>query len=348
VGPPIGKRATLSNATLYGTTWEGGSHGSGVIFSIGADGKGFTILHDFDTNAIAAYPSAGLSISHGILYGTTGERIGKSLGTVFSMAVDGSDFRVLHDFTNGIDGERPYSDLVLSDDKLYGTAREGGYGLGTVFSMNTDGTDFKVLHVFSISEGGVPYAGLKLSGHTLYGTTSMGGEQGKGTIFSMKTDGGDFKVLHTFKNGSGTYSDAALLVSEKMLYGTAFGVNFETEEAHDYGTVFSMNTDGKNYAVLHSFSQPQGVLRTNMGGANPYAGLELSDDKLYGTTEYGGIHGQGVIFAIGTDGKDFAVLHNFDYGGNNGINPQTALVSSGNSLYGTTTSTVFKLQLPSP
>ena len=37
---------------------------------------------------------------------------------------------------------------------------------------------------------------------------------------------------------------------------------------------------------------------TNSDGANPYAGLILSGNTLYGTARYGGSSGDGTVFSI--------------------------------------------------
>jgi uncharacterized repeat protein (TIGR03803 family) len=79
--------------------------------------------------------------------------------------------------------------------------------------------------------------------------------------------------------------------------------------------------------VLHSF--------TGSDGANPQAGLIAdSAGNLYGTTEFGGASGNGVVFKLSSSGT-YTVLHSFT--GSDGANPFAGLIadSSGN-LYGTT------------
>src|ERR1044071_4357259 len=72
----------------------------------------------------------------------------------------------------------------------------------------------------------------------------------------------------------------------------------------------------------------------NSDGANPNAGLILSDGILYGTAAAGGGSGFGTVFAINTNGTGFSVLHSFT-GGTDGANPWDGLVRSGTTLYGT-------------
>ena len=200
-----------------------------------------------------------------------------------------------------------------------------------------------------------PGGKLVLSGQTLYGTTSFDsdswGELG-GAVFKVNTDGTGFAVLHHFPrvtypnptNSDGTGPVAGLLLSGNTLFGTA-----PAGGAAGYGTVFKVSTDGKDFAVLHTF--------TGSDGAVPRSGLVLLDNTLYGITQRGG-HNEGVIFKVNTDGTAFATLHVFsklvarpctttnpitgnvwvdpyNYTNSDGAFSESGLILSGNALYGT-------------
>src|SRR5207247_6032282 len=79
---------------------------------------------------------------------------------------------------------------------------------------------------------------------------------------------------------------------------------------------------------------------TNSDGANPLAGLTLSDSTLYGVTDGGGTSGTGTIFKLNTNSTDFTNLYNFSGGGgfinSDGAFPLAAPVLMGSTLYGTT------------
>ena len=102
------------------------------------------------------------------------------------------------------------------------------------------------------------------------------------------------------------------------------------------GTVFSLNTDGSNFTVLHSFGQLSNT--TYVDGVSPYGQLLLVGNTLYGTTSYGGAQNDGTIFKVNTNGSGFTVLYNFtlgymaDYGA---LGPDSGLVTDGKYLYGT-------------
>jgi uncharacterized repeat protein (TIGR03803 family) len=65
------------DAALYGTTYAGGSNDWGVAFKVGADGSGFTKLHEFDFTQGGGLFSGLVLGPDGALYGTT-ERGGDS------------------------------------------------------------------------------------------------------------------------------------------------------------------------------------------------------------------------------------------------------------------------------
>src|ERR1035438_1079974 len=64
----------------------------------------------------------------------------------------------------------------------------------------------------------------------------------------------------------------------------------------------------------------------------PNAGVITSHNILYGTSSHG--NGDGLVFAIHTDGTCFTNLHSFN--GNDGETLFAGLVMSSNTLYGTT------------
>ena len=242
----------------------------------------------------------------------------------------------LHSF-NSSDGAYPFAGLIMSGNMLYGTTTGDNFGnSGTVFAIQTDGTGFTNLHSFNGNDGAYLWGGLTLSGDTLYGTAELGGSTGNGTVFTAKTNGMDFTNLYGFPTeNDGFYPRAGVVVSEDTLYGTTSGGG----SAELYGTVFSVHTDGSGHTNLHSFSATSGGVSSgnNEDGANPNAGVILSGNTLYGTAQFGGQSGFGVVFTVNTDGTGFTNLHSFR-GSNNGAYPIAGLITSGNRLYGTTKS----------
>jgi len=88
----------------------------------------------------------------------------------------------------------------------------------------------------------------------------------------------------------------------------------------------AMPAAAQTFTNLHAYI-------TGSDGANPYAGLILSSNTLYGTANDGGSMGNGSVFAIATTGTGYTNLHNFAAA--DGVNPYAGLVLSGGMLYGT-------------
>ncbi len=331
--------------------------GLGLIPAGRLTAQNFTTLHSF-TGRDGAGPPAGLILSSHTLYGTAHQGGSSANGTVFAVNTDGTGFTNLHSFTavginsDGVgtnsDGAFPFAGLVLSNNTLYGTAPQGGSsGQGTVFKVNIDGSDFTTLHAFTAvsgtypfnnSDGACPHGSLILSGTTLYGTAPFGGSLGYGTVFKVNTDATGFTTLQNFTNGGdGATPWAGLVLSGNTLYGTTSG------GGSGAGTVFALNTNGAGFTTLHSFTATSGSFPgpyTNSDGASPEAGLILSGNILYGTTQYGGSSANGTVFALNNDGTGFKTLHSFmalNTGTNSdGAFPGVRLILSGNTLYGTT------------
>ena len=220
--PPLQGR----DGNLYGTTADGGYYSSGyggfgIIYAVGTNGLGYTILHEFSTNNLEGRtPFGGLvQGSDGALYGTSygGQNFegnGPNYGTVFKLLTNGSNFQVLHTFTNnGVDGSGPHAGLTLaSDGFLYGTTRYGGaHNHGTIFKLSTDGLLYQVLYNFGsiTNDGWEPVAGLTqgTDGY-LYGATPFGGAFGPiggtyGTAFKIGTNGSGYTVLYSFGGTAG-------------------------------------------------------------------------------------------------------------------------------------------------
>jgi len=280
---------TLSGSNFYGTTYSGGAHSDGTVFQIGTNGTGLTVLYSF--NSIAG----------------------------------GND-----------DGINPEGAVTLSGSTLYGTTSSGGNSYlvdGTVFQINTNGTNYAILYSFVPWEGQTPYRALAVSGTSLFGVTSAG----DGTVFSVSSDGGGCTDLHVFGGSitsivgsvtnvfrDGTNPTGSLILSGSTLYGTTTYGGSNSD-----GTVFSINTDGGGYSILHHFSDAPG------DGYNPYSPLILSGSTLYGTTEGGG-RSNGTVYQINTNGTGFAVLYGFGLVPADGFYPHGPLTLSGSTLYGTT------------
>ena len=236
-------------------------------------------------NADGAYPAGSLLESNGYFYGTANRGGANGRGTVFRLRFDGSEFAVLHVFTNIVtptggtvavneDGATPVAALLDGEDGLlYGVASVGGAnGIGTVFSMTPDGTVFTTLHDFAAKNGSQPTATPVLGAHgKLYGTTSAGGTNSAGdtttfgTIWSISRDGTEFTKIYSFDGTAGASPNSAMLqLSSSVFVGTTAAAGRCGE-----GTVFRLSLTGETITGETSCGQNNSNNNSGGGAVDP-------------------------------------------------------------------------------
>jgi uncharacterized repeat protein (TIGR03803 family) len=347
---------------LYGTTYDGGANGLGVVYKLTPAGVE-SVLYNFCSQSGCSdggQPYAGLLMDkEGNFYGTTVDGGNAGNGTVFELTATGEE-TVLYRFCSQpgcSDGSGPYGGVIMdSEGNFYGTTAYGGAnGGGVVFKLSSSGEE-TVLWSFegSPSDGSQPYSTLvRDKKGNLYGTTAGGGttsdcQFGCGTIFKIASTGAE-SILYYFQgyqnSGDGMYPWAGLIMDKKdNLYGTTTAGG-----QYNGGDVFELSTTGVE-SILYSF-QGYG------DGSTPYASLLMGKkDSLYGVSSYGNgnYYGAAVELTPGAEGEpwNFSVLHTFEGGGDDGLEPYGTLIfdKKGN-LYGTTAGggcngcdgTVFKI-----
>lgn len=303
-----------------------------------AAGAAVQVIHGFDdeTAQEGREPVARLVEHQGAFYGSTFAGGDDNCGTLFRITPE-SDFERLHSLVGGLDGcNTPAALAPGADGALYGVARLSGPGnMGTVYRLDTDGA-FTRLHAFGLPDGSTPIGGLVAAGDgNLYGTISgVGGVNRLGAVFRVTGDG-DVEQIYSLLPGDFGISPRAALVEgpDGALYGSTQGGGDDCEPC---GTLFRITTTGE-YRTLHRFGAD---------GEVPVGPLVFgADGLLYGVTELGGEHGQGMVFRIPGDGDGLAVVHSFD-GAADGVAVPTGGLTAGadGALYGTTARGVFRVE----
>lgn len=292
-----------TKGNLYGTTYRGGSSACscGTVFKLTPEGVE-TVLHNFQSSPDGAYPTGGLILVKDKLYGVATGGGGGGWGSVFEIAINGSDFTVLYNFCtlqDCADGATPWGTLAYREGNLYGTTENGGAnGVGTVFQLAADGTE-TVLHSFAGgTDGAQPIGGPVFgAGGNLYGTTYAGGANSYGVLWKVTLQGVE-TVLHTFDghidpdSGDGDSIESGLIADkEGNLYGFA-----QYGGGGNFGTVYELSPGKKGwtFTLLHVFAGGQ-----DDGAAPLYGALTMdAGGNLYGTTQSGGQANYGTIYKL--------------------------------------------------
>ncbi|MGB0062143.1 choice-of-anchor tandem repeat GloVer-containing protein [Candidatus Binatus sp.] len=127
-----------NNSTLYGLSTYGGKYGNGSLFSIHTDGSHFKILQSFGKGSTndGINPYGSLLLNGTTLYGTTRLGGSKGNGTVFQINTDGTGYDRIYDFQGGNDAAKPFDNVILIDNTLYGMTEAGGNcGDGAIFAL---------------------------------------------------------------------------------------------------------------------------------------------------------------------------------------------------------------------
>jgi uncharacterized repeat protein (TIGR03803 family) len=291
-GQPIGTMTRDSAGNIYGTTAIGRAEGLGygTVYKVDTTGHA-TVLHNFTNGPDGGNPYQGVILdSKGNLYGTTDSGGTSGAGVVFKVDPSGHE-TVLYSFTGGADGGNGAGGLVRdSAGNLYGITNVGGAsGAGVVFKVDPSGHETVLYSFTGGADGNGPLGNLiRDSAGNLYGTTNVGGASGAGVVYKVDPSGHE-TVLHSFTGGAdGGFPLWVTLARDSAgnLYGTTAGGG-----AIGAGVVFKLNPSGHE-TVLHSFT-------CGADGCGAFAGVIIGPDgNLYGTANYGGASGTGVVFKI--------------------------------------------------
>jgi len=250
---------------LYGTTYGGGANNQGTVFKVwreaGTHKWKQTVLYSFCPSTGCTdgeTPQTPLYVddSTGDIYGTTVRGGQNAQGVVFELSPNGNGYTesVLYSFcaqTNCVDGEQPYSGVVMDGSgNLFGSSVAGGSaGLGVVFELSPNDSQwtYSVSDNFIGSNGSYPEGTLIFgSDGNLYGATIRGGANGRdgdGTVFTFN---GAIQNLYSFCSGrgcpDGKYPQTGVVRdSAGNLFGTATYGGEKSDHGHTFGTLYELS-----------------------------------------------------------------------------------------------------------
>lgn len=311
--------------------------GAGV-FALDEEGTTEVWLNSFDSANFIGQTRWGVTATEDRIWTATDAGGANDFGMLFRTRFDGSGYEVLHHF-NDETGE-PSSGLLLYNGYLWGSTKAGfGRNTGTIYRIKADGSDFEVIYEFSSGDGWEPHGLIEAEGK-LWGMTKFGGVAGDGVIFSIGSNGQDFKKVFDFPKGFGK-PEGVLLYHNGKLWGTAKSSKFNdpvsTTADDDFGSVFSIATDGTQYQRIVEFEGPvSGIEPAN--GRHPFGNLTLAEGKLWGMTAYGGVSSEpaGTLFSIDPEINTFKTEYSFSRSTDFGGYPKGDLLLHDGGLWGMT------------
>jgi uncharacterized repeat protein (TIGR03803 family) len=239
--------------------------------------------------------------------------------------------KYLHDFDFS-DGSAPSAALIAANNTLWGVTPYGGTNsTGTLFSLDPATGVLTTVHAFDYTtEGKWPAALIDFNG-LFIGTLTQGdiGQGKEGTIFSFDPSTGVEKTLYAFTNSEagGGMPYGPIIIAGGTLYGTCLSGGEGDDGA---GDIFALDLASGSFKILYQFpSVANGSTILN-------GGLVALKGALYGTTSVGGQYNSGTVFKLEIKTGNLTTLHNFNFGGSDGYDPQTGLTVYNGLLYGTT------------
>jgi uncharacterized repeat protein (TIGR03803 family) len=338
-GYPYAGLALGADGNFYGTTQYGGSDGEGTVFKITTNGM-LTTLHSFN-GADGNYPVAALTQgADGNFYGTTSGG-GSYFNGVKSVGASGTVFRIT---TNGVlttllalagtNGSSPQSSVCQgTDGNFYGTAGGGGVGFNGSGSSG-DGTVFRI----GAGPAQAPATVVAQPGNQIVPIN--------GTAIFTAMGGGAAPLSYSWQlYSSPIFGATNSSYTNQNVQMYASGFQYSCVITNAYGSV--VTTSG--LLSVFTGTGPLFTFNGQDGGYSTAALLQGPNGIFYGTAQYGGTNGQGIVFTMTTNGV-FSNLASFT-DSVNGSSPAGGLTwGTDGNLYGTTSGgganedgTVFKM-----
>ncbi len=326
--PTYNTFAVAPNGKLYGTTYNGGTSGVGVLYEYDIVTNNYVKKFDFGgTNG--NYPNGSMIVAtNGKLYGITGNGGATNNGVLYEFDPFTGVYTKKVDFAGASNGSYANGNLVqATNGKLYGlTAYGGANSLGVLFEYNiTTNTLTKKIDFTGSATGSVPYGNLvQATNGKLYGLTTAGGASGNGVLFEYDPATNVFIKKANF-NGTGKGAQP---------YGSLIQAN--------NGKLYAMTKIGgtSNFGTIIEYDIAADTLikKIDFNGSNgkwPLGDLmQSANGLLYGMTWQGNSKGQ--IYQYNPSTNGFTILYDFISGP--GEYPYGNVIEIGNKLYGVTNS----------
>lgn len=186
---PLGALIQAADGSIYGTTFQGGLHQGGTIFSLNSQTGQMIFMYNFGASTTdGLFPTAGLAQgTDGNFYGSTVFGGDNGAGSLFSLTSAGA-YSQLYSFpeNTGSSSQQPVPPPVQDTRGVfYGTTQFGGSNsLGSVYTLDMRLGPF----VAFVRPSGKVASTAQILGQGLTGTTSVTFNGVPATSFSVVSD----------------------------------------------------------------------------------------------------------------------------------------------------------------
>lgn len=231
-----------TNNHIYGIAYgfDDTGHSKEIIFRLNTDGSAFTIVKTFLNSA--NIQSGGFISAFNKFFILGRQQTPK----IYSMNLDGSDFKELHTFTQA-EG-RPYSHLIEIDGFLYGSTTQNDTNTkSTIYRTDINGNNFSVIYNFLPLDEYHSHLHKGPDGF-IYWKRMTSFDSYSGALCRVKTDGTQYSVVHNFDKAYGSLTEE-LAIADVNTYG----VNNLPDSASNAGILYNFNITENNFNPFYTF-----------------------------------------------------------------------------------------------
>lgn len=323
---PYGSLFQAADGKLYGVT-EQGNEDKGGLFEYDLTSGTFTnIISFYDNDTGATSRTTLMQAANGKLYGMTSSGGLGSEGVLFEFDPATHAYAKKVEMGVSVDGRWPQGDLVQADNgKLYGTSYNGGVSrVGVFFEFDITNQSFSKKFDFDVANGTNPVSTLlAASNGKLYGFAGGGGVHNRGVLYEYDPATANYTKKYDFMTETGSPVGGPVQVGESKIYGVT-----NAGGANDNGILFEFDFVTGEFAKKADFDN-------TATGRYPLGTLLLSDNKLFGLTERGGVNDIGVLFEYDLQSGALTKRVDFDEAAK-GAYPKGKLVLVDGKIYGHT------------
>lgn len=353
---------TLSDGYLYGVTAFGGENNQGTIYKVMTDGSNFTKLYNVTSDR--GMSSITITLLVGKIYYVAFSGGVNQLGKIGLINEFNDSSTTIKEFFPPFGG-MPHGRLLRhSSGLIYGTTQLGGSnGRGTLFKIDPTSFEFEVVHHFKSEYYCCNGNLIENSDGDILGVVRSSSDDNSSHIFEFDVENKELTIeysendqlierlcevftkevlanVNNYNTGSSflltldsafnvkgrinqpSYLDGPWITGQDttiVLYGTSLG-----SLGSSNGRILNYDFAKKKINTLYNFENSRSI-----DGSYPTGALvQMSNRKLVGITQFGGITNSGVIYSINPDGTEFAKLYDFTSEHNTPIDGLTRITDS--------------------